>query len=65
MKITKRERLIRLNAEIYALRSSGKISDVTSHLCNAISILTKGTKLENDGKSIIESAYPDYFKQPD
>lgn len=62
--LSKREKLIRIDAEMVMLKGSHQ-QDLVSHLCAALSTLAKGTKNEETVASIIATAYPDFFSNSD
>ncbi|MCA6368212.1 MAG: hypothetical protein IM618_14300 [Cytophagales bacterium] len=62
VRLSKREKLASIGAEIYSLKSSnGKHFDATSHLCSVINTLAKGTRFEEEAILIINCVEPEYF----
>jgi len=62
VRLSKRETLALIAAEIYSLKSAnGRHFDATSHLCSVINTLTKGTRYHEEMVSIIKNVHPEYF----
>ena len=59
---TKQGKLFELLHDIRECRSNLKSYNKITHLAYALSLVTEGTKLEEDAKSIIELVCPEYYK---
>jgi hypothetical protein len=59
--MTKRDQIIQITADLYALKRCNKNVDTISYLCSALWIIAKGTRYELDIKDLIIDVHPSFF----